>query len=287
MDVETIVLRDAPALQHLVATQSPAEYLAPEQIQGRPLTEKTDVYGFGVTLYEMVAGRPPFEAPARDAVVDLHLTATPPRLRRSRRTVPVAIEAILVMALEKRPEQRPFMPKVLNHIATEAGTGTTRPWKRTAALAAGIVLAAAVAAPIAWSVLTRPSPSPPDVAAPRAVPAPEGASTPPPVTEQAPTIPADPLAPAGPEPTVTPPPTVAAPPPSVAPPPPSVVAPSAVVPLPAPPAPRAARGQPPRPAPGARRVPATAAPARPAPARDTDEPDPADVIDWLLNRRND
>src|SRR5688572_9870274 len=156
MDVETIALRDAPALQAFVAAQSPAEYLAPEQIQGGPITEKTDVYAFAVTLYEMVSGRPPFEGGARESVADKHLKASPPLLRRSRRTVPVSVEATLMEALEKSPEQRPFMPKVLNHVANEAGTGAGRRWKRAAAIAAATVVAGVLTVPV---VMTLTSPS--------------------------------------------------------------------------------------------------------------------------------
>jgi serine/threonine-protein kinase len=253
MDVETIALRDAPALQHLVAAQSPAEYLAPEQIEGRPVTEKTDVYAFAVTLYEMVSGRPPFEAPTREAVLDKHLNATPPLLRRSRRTVPIAIEATLMEALEKRPEQRPFMPKVLNHVATEAGTGALRRWKRIAAVTAGVFVAVAiaVAAPMAWSVLAPrwsepPAMSSPPVqvapAAPAADPTPASpVPVPAPVENAATPPPADPVPPVSAPPAVAAPPAAAVPPvvavpapPAAVPPPPSAVPPpAAAVPPPA------------------------------------------------------
>src|SRR5688572_20139631 len=242
MDVETIALRDAPALQALVAAQSPAEYLAPEQIQGGPITEKTDVYAFAVTLYEMVSGRPPFEGGARESVADKHLKASPPLLRRSRRTVPVSVEATLMEALEKAPEQRPFMPKVLNHIANEAGTGTARRWKRVAAIAAGIVVAGVLTVPVVMT-LTAPPPTRPDVTTqpeiparpevavpPVAAPAPEPATAgsapaPPPEVARPALPPAEP--PPIPPARATPPPVVASPPPAgIAPAPPPTVAPA-------------------------------------------------------------
>ena len=267
MDVETAALRDAPALQHLVAARSPAAYLAPEQIQGRPVTEKTDVYAFGATLYELLAGAPPFEASARGGVLDMHLNAPPPLMRRRRRTVPVSVEAILMEALDKRPEQRPFMARVLNHVATEAGSGTPR-WRRAAVLAAGLVGAVAIAAPIASSVLITRAPAP--TAGPAsAPPAPAPADA---VSQAA--VSAGTFLPAAPA--VAPSPIEAPAAPSVEPPP--------IGPPPPPPAATAARAertQPPRePAPPPRRT-----AARSGSSSNTEEPDPASAIDWLFTRR--
>ena len=240
MDVETIALRDAPALQHLVAAQSPAAYLAPEQIQGRPITEKTDVYAFALTLYEMLTGRPPFAATTRDALLDKHLKDPPLPPRYQRRAIPLAIETTIMEGLDKRPEVRPFMPKVLNHIATEAGTGVAR-WKRPAAIAAGVVAVVAMSAPIAWSVLG-PRLSPPAVLAPAPEETPvEPNADPatatmaaPPSAEPAASAPGDPLPPAiGAPPAIEAPPPVAAAPPVVALPPTAVTPPAAAVPRPA------------------------------------------------------
>lgn len=252
MDVETIALRDVPALQRLVAARSPAAYLAPEQIEGRPVTEKTDVYAFGATLYELLSGAPPFEAPARESVLDMHLNATPPLMRPRRRTVPVSVEAILMEALGKRPEQRPFMARVLNHIAAEAGTGAPR-WRRAAVLAAGLVGAAIAATPIASSVLVTRAPTSLPTAGPEsAPPAPAPADA---VTQAA--VSAGTFLPAA---------TAATPPPPTA----AAAEPEA----------RAERSERPR----------APTPPRPTPARagtssNAEEPDPASVIDWLFTRR--
>jgi serine/threonine-protein kinase len=286
MDVETIALRDAAALQPLVAARGPEAYLAPEQIQGRPITEKTDVYAFTATLYEMVAGRPPFEGPTREAVLDKHLNAAPPALRRSRRTVPASIEVTLMEGLEKRPEARPFMPMVLNHIATEAGSGTSRRWKRFAALiavSAGLGVAVAIALPLAWSVLaprwssltTPSSPTQPAPATPSSPPAAETKPEPPAAAEKrAEPTPADPL-PAAPAPAVPPPGPSVQPPAATAappPPPPSVSMPVAPVPPPAsvvqPPAPKAPAAPP-------ASVAAPAPPQLPAPPASTVTPPPS------------
>ena len=195
MDVETIALRDAPALQHLAAGQSPAEYLAPEQLRGGPVTEKTDVYAFATTVYEMLAGYPPFHGATREAVVDKQLTAVPPLVRHSRRTVPASVEATLLEALNKRAEQRPFMPSVLNHIANEAGMSDGR-WKRVGAIAAGLLVAGALAVPVARMFLGPAQVATPSTAAPvsesatgSVAPDPAAAATPGTAPEESPAVP--------------------------------------------------------------------------------------------------
>lgn len=267
MDVETIAMRDAPALQHLVAAYSPAEYLAPEQIEGRAVTDRTDVYAFGVTLYELLSGAPPFEAPARETVLDKHLNAPRPVLRRRRRPVPVSVEAILMETLDTEPEQRPVMARVLNHIATEAGTGTSR-WKRAAVFVAGGLVAAAIAAPIAWSVLAPPPLASLPAAMPALAPAGPAPGDPGPRAEALAEMssPDDAITPAPPFIVVLPAPSA-----QTSPPPPAPATPAA--PAPAAAASSAERPQRPRP------------PARPGSSGQPEEPDPASLIDWLLNRR--
>jgi eukaryotic-like serine/threonine-protein kinase len=153
LDVELAALRDVPALQHLIAERSPAAYLAPEQIAGQVVSEKTDVYAFGVLLYEMLSGAPPFEAESREEAFAKHSQGTPPLLRDRRRGIPIAVEATLAEVLDKIPERRPFMQEVLNQIATDGSAGP-RPWKRLAAPAAGLVAAVSIGLLVAWSLLT-------------------------------------------------------------------------------------------------------------------------------------
>src|ERR1700730_11829632 len=62
MDVELIGLREVWTMAGIIAEESPADYLSPEQVSGLPATEASDVYAFGAILYEMLCGQPPFQA---------------------------------------------------------------------------------------------------------------------------------------------------------------------------------------------------------------------------------
>src|SRR4030095_2757468 len=79
MDIELAGLRDTPTLRD---NNAPAEYLAPEQIKRAPWTEKTDCYAFGVLVYDVFCGGPPFQASTREAVLAKHLTEAPTPMHR-------------------------------------------------------------------------------------------------------------------------------------------------------------------------------------------------------------
>ena len=83
-----------------------AQYLAPEQVDGRAVDGRTDVYALGVVLYEMVCGRPPFTGETDMAVALKHITTNPPAPGAVRAGVPRALEEIVLRAMAKRPDDR-------------------------------------------------------------------------------------------------------------------------------------------------------------------------------------
>ncbi len=82
------------------------EYMAPEQGMGGKIDARADVYALGVVFYEMVTGRKPFEADTPMAVMLKHITDPIKRPRQYAPDLPDAVEAVLIKALAKQPEDR-------------------------------------------------------------------------------------------------------------------------------------------------------------------------------------
>jgi eukaryotic-like serine/threonine-protein kinase len=81
-------------------------YLSPEQVEGKPIDGRSDVYSAGATLYEALTGRPPFEAETNIAAAVVRLTKDPPPPRALRPGIPRPLEAIVMRALARDPNQR-------------------------------------------------------------------------------------------------------------------------------------------------------------------------------------
>jgi len=83
-----------------------AQYLSPEQVEGRPVDGRTDVYALGVVLYEMLCGRPPFTGDTEMAVALQHLTTAPLAPRQVQGRIPRALEDVVLRAMAKAPTGR-------------------------------------------------------------------------------------------------------------------------------------------------------------------------------------
>ncbi|MCG8459937.1 MAG: protein kinase, partial [Holophagales bacterium] len=83
------------------------EYMSPEQIRGAAdLDRRTDIYSMGVVLYELLANRVPFHADSIFEVQRAQVSDPPPPLRTAAPQVPEALEAIVMRALAKDPDER-------------------------------------------------------------------------------------------------------------------------------------------------------------------------------------
>jgi len=83
-------------------------YISPEQTGriNRPIDHRSDLYSLGITLYEMLAGRTPFEATDVLDCVYAHIARTPPRLSEFRSDIPASVESIVDILLSKSADDR-------------------------------------------------------------------------------------------------------------------------------------------------------------------------------------
>lgn len=88
---------------HMIGT---LEYMSPEQIRGEDVKASSDLYATGVLLYELLAGRMPFEGPTDAALIQQHLRGTVPPLNAAAVGAPVWFEAVVTRALAKTAGER-------------------------------------------------------------------------------------------------------------------------------------------------------------------------------------
>jgi serine/threonine-protein kinase len=83
-----------------------AAYMAPEQVAGREIDGRADVFAAGVVLYELVAGRKPFEGDAPTAVMMKIIKEEPPPIRNFAPDLPASLVNAVTRALQKDPDRR-------------------------------------------------------------------------------------------------------------------------------------------------------------------------------------
>ncbi|MFO7326337.1 MAG: cyclic nucleotide-binding domain-containing protein, partial [Pseudomonadota bacterium] len=81
-------------------------YMSPEQAQGQPLTNRSDIYSLGAVMYELLTGTRPFKAGNLAKLMHQIIYATPPPIHTLRPEVPEDLEHVVATALQKDPEKR-------------------------------------------------------------------------------------------------------------------------------------------------------------------------------------
>jgi formylglycine-generating enzyme required for sulfatase activity len=135
-------------------------YLAPEQVTGDPSDHRADIYALGIMAYEILTGRPPFEAPTASAVLMKRLAGPPPSVIQLRPDVPQALQQVIDGCLATDPDERfdsaGDIVRFLTGVTPSSGgyrtstTRTTRPtrrrrvWIGAGALALGAAIIAMV-----------------------------------------------------------------------------------------------------------------------------------------------
>ena len=127
--VQTEVPEDTlTSLPTVAATQAglimgTAGYMSPEQLRGLPIDYRSDLFAFGIVMYEMVSGQRPFHRDTAADTMSAILREDPAELAEGQRAIPLALDRIIKHCLEKKPEDR-FQSTRDIAFAIEAVSGT-------------------------------------------------------------------------------------------------------------------------------------------------------------------
>ena len=147
-------------------------YMSPEQINGEEAGPRSDIFSFGLVLYEMVTGKKAFEGKSQASVIAAILEREPPPMSSLQPMTPPALDRVVKKCLAKEPEKRwqaaSDISDALKWIAEDSASyggpsaGPVTParvgrrWVITAAMAS--VLGATIAALVVWSLMRAPKP---------------------------------------------------------------------------------------------------------------------------------
>jgi serine/threonine protein kinase len=99
--------------------QGTRSYMSPEQIRGKALDFRADIYSFGCTIHELLTGKPPFTGSDTNELLNRHLSAAIPTIEASNRNVTPEFSGLVRRMLAKMPDKRPAnMDDVLSELAS-------------------------------------------------------------------------------------------------------------------------------------------------------------------------
>ncbi|MCW5977526.1 MAG: serine/threonine-protein kinase [Bryobacteraceae bacterium] len=96
----------ADTLTQLGTLVGTPQYMAPEQVEGEPTDGRTDIFSFGVVLYESLVGKTPFEGKSMAGIMAAILTSAPPSVAASGTVLPPALDRVIRKCMAKRPDDR-------------------------------------------------------------------------------------------------------------------------------------------------------------------------------------
>ena len=104
-------------------------YMSPEQIEGRLVDHRADLYSLGTVMYEMATGRPPFVSDSLHELLHAHMYTEPPSPTDIRPDLPAPVEDIIMELLEKEPNARPpSAVSVLSRLGSRRGEPGSGEW---------------------------------------------------------------------------------------------------------------------------------------------------------------
>ncbi|HEY0159146.1 MAG TPA: protein kinase [Thermoanaerobaculia bacterium] len=172
-DSATTAMRTEPGM-----VMGTAHYMSPEQVRGEPLDVRSDIFSFGIVLFEMLTGRVPFHARSSVETMNAILTDDPPDIGTLVPSIPDTVEALVRRCLEKDPSQRfssaGDLAFALDSAARSVTSSTPSPAKRRSSAAVprpsrtrALVLGAILLTVIGAAVLSRRSFEPQQAQPPR------------------------------------------------------------------------------------------------------------------------
>lgn len=144
--------RDVQAGVPTVGFEGTPQFAPPEQLRGEPLDVRADIYAVGATLYYLLTGRPPFEAPDLQALVARVASKPPPSPRKLRPEVPPGLAEVVLQCLAKTPAERPASHAALAEALRPFAPRAHDPAPLGLRFVAGLIDSAVLAIPVAaWS----------------------------------------------------------------------------------------------------------------------------------------
>ncbi|MFQ5935872.1 MAG: serine/threonine-protein kinase [Acidiferrobacterales bacterium] len=106
LDFGVAKLMDEHDFEQVGTMQGTLLYISPEQIKGHQVDQRSDVYTLGVSLFEAVTGRLPFERKTNYALMHAHVQEAPPPPTNYQTEIPGELEKVILKAIAKEPERR-------------------------------------------------------------------------------------------------------------------------------------------------------------------------------------
>lgn len=124
MDFGIAKMQSSTKLTATGQTMGTVRYMSPEQVRGKPVDERTDIYSLAITTYESVVGDTPFTGDTHFEIMTKHLNEVPVPPSQRGIDVPPAFEAVLMRAISKAPEDRQSSAKEFTEQLEAAMSGS-------------------------------------------------------------------------------------------------------------------------------------------------------------------